>query len=127
MARPVRPDPTATPIAMACMVAMRSVHSRAAAAGATISATHRMVSERVTTVTDPRGNVAGANPANYTTTYGYDDADQVLSRIDPAGHWTTYTYNAVGLLERWNRLPRGVPRGDRDRRRHGRVVDLVAG
>src|SRR2546429_484363 len=34
---------------------------------------------RLATVVDPRGNAAGANPADYTTVYGYDAAGELTS------------------------------------------------
>jgi RHS repeat-associated protein len=46
----------------------------------------------------PLGNVSGANPADYTTSYTYDPAGNVLSRTDPLGHTTSYTYDAAGRL-----------------------------
>jgi RHS repeat-associated protein len=75
----------------------------------------------LTTVTSPRGNVNGANAADYTTTYGYD-ADhrrtssshplpggatatttsaydvigRVISLTDANGHVTRYEYDAAG-------------------------------
>ncbi len=45
---------------------------------------------------DPRGNVQGANPADYTTSYSYDAATRLLTQTDPLGHATTYTYDAAG-------------------------------
>jgi RHS repeat-associated protein len=45
---------------------------------------------------EPRGNVAGANPADYTTSYAYDRADRRTSVTDPLGDQTTLTYDAVG-------------------------------
>ena len=45
---------------------------------------------------EPRGNVQGANPDDYATTFTYDDAGRVLSETDPLGHTTTHTYDKVG-------------------------------
>lgn len=46
--------------------------------------------------TTPRGNVAGADPARFTTTWTYDDADQVVSVYRPAGGTVTYGYDDAG-------------------------------
>ncbi|MFE7960775.1 DUF6531 domain-containing protein [Streptomyces sp. NPDC057413] len=53
---------------------------------------------RVLTVTTPRGNVAGARPADYTTTYTYDDAGRVATVTDPLGHTASNTYDEDGYL-----------------------------
>ncbi|MFD5056213.1 fibronectin type III domain-containing protein [Streptomyces tendae] len=53
---------------------------------------------RVLTVTTPRGNVDGADPADYTTTYTYDDAGRVASVTDPLGHTSSNTYDEDGHL-----------------------------
>ena len=55
-------------------------------------------SGRVTSIVDPRGNVTGANPADYTTTIAYNNADQVTSVTDPLGHTSSRTYDADGNL-----------------------------
>lgn len=44
----------------------------------------------------PRGNVVGANPALYTSTFGYDAAGLVTSVTDPMGHQATAAYDAAG-------------------------------
>ncbi|MFD4948868.1 DUF6531 domain-containing protein [Streptomyces sp. NPDC058409] len=54
---------------------------------------------RVTGLTDPRGNVDGAKPADFTTTYTYDDAGRILTESDAKGNTTTNTYDAAGNLE----------------------------
>jgi RHS repeat-associated protein len=48
--------------------------------------------------TSPRGNVAGANAANFTTTYTYDALGDELSETDPLGNTTKYSYDADGDL-----------------------------
>jgi RHS repeat-associated protein len=53
---------------------------------------------RVLTTTEPRGNVAGAVAANYTTTLTYDAAGHVLTSKGPSGLVTTNTYNDAGRL-----------------------------
>ena len=45
---------------------------------------------------DPRGNVVGANPADYETTKTYDDEGRLATESDPLGHTTTYGYDEVG-------------------------------
>jgi RHS repeat-associated protein len=45
---------------------------------------------------DPRGNVQGANPDDYATTFTYDVAGRVLSKTDPLAHVTSYAYDKVG-------------------------------
>ncbi len=49
-----------------------------------------------TTVVDPRGNVTGNNPADYTTTSAYDKNGSILSVTDPLGDKTSYTYDGNG-------------------------------
>jgi RHS repeat-associated protein len=48
------------------------------------------------TAVDPRGNVTGANPSDYTTSYSYDAAGRLVSKTDPLEHQTSYAYDAVG-------------------------------
>lgn len=45
---------------------------------------------------EPRGNVQGANPDDYATTFTYDAAGRLLTETDPLGHATTYVYDKVG-------------------------------
>jgi RHS repeat-associated protein len=60
---------------------------------------------RRTTVTTPRGNVTGNNPADFTTTTVYDAAGNKLSVTTPpsalggAGNQTTYVYDDAGRLQ----------------------------
>ncbi len=51
--------------------------------------------ERLTNVVDPRGNVSGATPATYTTTFGYDAAGNRTTVKDPLGNTTTTAYDAL--------------------------------
>lgn len=50
---------------------------------------------RLSATTSPRGNVEGADPAKYTTTYGYDDNGNLTKTVDPAGAPTTTKYDAL--------------------------------
>ncbi len=50
---------------------------------------------RVLTVTTPRGNVDGADPGDYTTTYTYDKAGNRTAVIDPLGDETNTIYDAL--------------------------------
>lgn len=50
---------------------------------------------RQATAVDPRGNASGADPAQYTTTYGYDPAGNPTTVTDPLGGVTTTAYDAV--------------------------------
>ena len=51
---------------------------------------------RMATLVDPRGNVAGADPAQYTTTFTYDGADRVRTTTTPLGAVTTVAYDLAG-------------------------------
>ncbi|MCL7381280.1 DUF6531 domain-containing protein [Streptomyces sp. 35G-GA-8] len=53
---------------------------------------------RILSKTDPRGNVAGADPAPYTTTYTYDGRGLLSSATDPLGNTTAYEYNGAEQL-----------------------------
>jgi len=48
---------------------------------------------RLTSSVSPRGNASGANPDDYTTTYGYDPLDDLKSITDPLGHTTSLDYD----------------------------------
>ena len=62
---------------------------------------------RMTSRVDPRGNVSGGTPSNYTTSWTYNDANQVTSVEDARGNTTTYTYDAAGNLQSM-RTPAGL-------------------
>jgi RHS repeat-associated protein len=47
---------------------------------------------------EPRGNVPGANPADYRTSFTHDAAGRLLTTTDPLGNVTTNAYDAVGNL-----------------------------
>ncbi len=51
---------------------------------------------RIATSVDPRGNVVGGNPSQYTTTFTYNGLDQVLTITDPLTHQEASTYDLVG-------------------------------
>lgn len=51
---------------------------------------------RLVATVDPRGNEPGADPDAYTTTYAYDDGDNLLNVTDPAGAITRFEYDAAG-------------------------------
>ncbi len=51
-----------------------------------------------TSVVDPRGNVEGANPDDFTWTYSYDEAGLLTGVTDPLGHTQTSAYDERGLL-----------------------------
>ncbi|HEX6467513.1 MAG TPA: DUF6531 domain-containing protein [Streptosporangiaceae bacterium] len=53
---------------------------------------------RLTTQIDPRGNVSGADPADFTWSYGYDDAGLLATVTDPLGHSDTFSYDADGAV-----------------------------
>ncbi len=55
--------------------------------------TYNSLGERSTAVA-PKGNVAGANPATYTTTYSYDPLGNLTRQVNPEGATTTYAYDA---------------------------------
>ncbi|MGW1604563.1 DUF6531 domain-containing protein [Streptomyces eurythermus] len=56
---------------------------------------------RQATAVDPRGNATGADPAQYTTTYGYDPAGNPTKVTDPLGGVASSAYDAIGrVLER---------------------------
>jgi RHS repeat-associated protein len=51
---------------------------------------------KLSKLVDPRGNVQGANPDDYATTYTYDAAGRLLTTTDALGHTTTQAYDKVG-------------------------------
>lgn len=57
--------------------------------------TYDTISRRLTEVS-PRGNAKGATASQYTTTFVYDPASNLLSTTDPLGHTTSSTYDADG-------------------------------
>jgi YD repeat-containing protein len=50
----------------------------------------------LTSSVDPRGNVSGASPASYTTTYAHNSSAQLTSQVNPGGDKISYTYDAMG-------------------------------
>ncbi len=53
-------------------------------------------SGRMTSVVEPRGNVTGADPNDFKTTFTYNANDQALTATDPLSHVTTYAYDDAG-------------------------------
>ncbi len=53
---------------------------------------------RMVTMIEPLGNVAGANPADYTWTYGYDNLGRQTTTTDPTGRVTTRAYDSAGRM-----------------------------
>jgi RHS repeat-associated protein len=51
---------------------------------------------KVAKLVEPRGNVQGANPDDYATTYTYDAAGRLVTETDALGHPTTHAYDKVG-------------------------------
>jgi len=49
---------------------------------------------RVASMVDPRGNAPGANPADYTVSYGYDPAGNLTRVTDQLGQATTFVYDS---------------------------------
>jgi RHS repeat-associated protein len=58
------------------------------------SSTYDKVGNLLTT-TEPKGNLT-SDPADFTTTYAYDEIDQAQSITNAEGGKTTYTYDNVG-------------------------------
>lgn len=56
--------------------------------------------DRLVASVEPRGNVAGATPADYQTSYTYDAAGHRLSVTDPLGNQTRYEYDRAGGMVR---------------------------
>ncbi len=56
-------------------------------------------SQEIATVS-PRGNVAGGEPAKFTTKIERDAQGRALKITDPLGHITKYTYDGDGNVER---------------------------
>ncbi|MEV7611937.1 DUF6531 domain-containing protein, partial [Streptomyces sp. NPDC089799] len=71
---------------------MGRVVARTDPAGAKTTYTHD-VAGRMVSMTTPRGNAEGADPAEYTWTYGYDKAGNQTTVTDPAGRTTKTDYD----------------------------------
>ena len=54
---------------------------------------------RMTSSVSPNGNATGGNPANFTTTYGYNPYGDLTSVTDPLNHQTTFAYDLDGNLQ----------------------------
>jgi RHS repeat-associated protein len=55
-------------------------------------------SGRMTSRVEPRGNVTGGNPPDFTWAYTYDDGDNLRTQTDPLGNMTEWTYDPAGNL-----------------------------
>lgn len=53
---------------------------------------------RVVSEVAPEGNVSGADPLQYTTSYTYNQFGELTSETDPLGNQTSYTYDGDGNL-----------------------------
>ena len=53
-------------------------------------------SGRRLTLVDPRGNLMGADPNDFKTTWAYDDGDNLLSVTNARGNDISYTYDDAG-------------------------------
>jgi RHS repeat-associated protein len=53
---------------------------------------------RQLSIVDPRGNLSGATPNDYRTTFAYDAANHKISQTDPLGDQTTWAYDPAGNL-----------------------------
>jgi RHS repeat-associated protein len=56
---------------------------------------YNTLGQRVSMVS-PRGNVAGGNPAQYTTSWVYDALGRLTQATDPLGHTSSQTYDGDG-------------------------------
>jgi len=59
------------------------------------TATYNTIGQRISAVS-PRGNATGGTPANFTTTYGWNNFGELTSATDPLGHVTSFVYDAAG-------------------------------
>ncbi len=55
-------------------------------------------SGRRTSMVEPRGNASGATPSQYTTSYAYNNNDQLTTLTTPLGHVTSWAFDDAGLL-----------------------------
>ncbi len=55
-------------------------------------------SGRKTSMVEPRGNVVGGTPSQYTTTYTYDSNDHLTTLTTPLGHVTSWAFDPAGML-----------------------------
>ncbi|MFJ6480954.1 MULTISPECIES: FG-GAP-like repeat-containing protein [unclassified Streptomyces] len=53
---------------------------------------------RMATQVEPRGNVAGADPAKFSTTYAYDPAGNLTKVTNPLGKATSTSYDATNRV-----------------------------
>lgn len=77
----------------------------------------------VLSTTEPLGNLPGAEPGSFTTSYEYDEVSQVVTETDAEGNQTSYSYDEVGLLTEIT-----DPRGHSTSYRYdlnGQVVEVI--
>ncbi|MEX0834364.1 MAG: RHS repeat-associated core domain-containing protein [Actinomycetota bacterium] len=55
-------------------------------------------SGRLTERVEARGNEPGADPADFTWSFGYDDADRLITVTDPLGNETSFSHDLAGNL-----------------------------
>jgi RHS repeat-associated protein len=51
---------------------------------------------RMVSLVEPRGNVVGADPLQYTSVFTYDQTGRMLTSTSPLGHQSTTVYDPVG-------------------------------
>ena len=74
----------------------RTSHIRAVVTGTTITwSTWDFFDEPAATWTEPRGNVVGADPTQYTWAYQYDEAGNRIRVTDPLGNYVQYAYDGA--------------------------------
>jgi RHS repeat-associated protein len=88
--------------------------------GARTTFEHDVVGRLVRAVS-PLGNIPGADPAQHTTSYTYEDGDLVSSITDPTGATSVYTYDAAG-----RRTSSTDPLGRTTKFEHDEAGNLVA-
>jgi RHS repeat-associated protein len=77
--------------------------------------------ERLISQVDPRGNVAGADPAAYTTRYVYDAAGNLTTATDPAGGTVNVRYDGLNQV-----TAATDPTGGTTRYRHDDAGELIS-
>jgi RHS repeat-associated protein len=73
----------------------------------------------------PRGNVEGADPDRYTTTYKYDANGRLIEKTDPLGHTTKTAYDAAGNVASETDAKGNVTRYEYDGAGH-KIAEIAA-